>query len=121
MKKLNLMQKVTFLSQLLSPVFFNNPLPAHYPSYLLPRLIGDTGTPQLCLRDVDIDLTRIGKLSLSRSPSNSIAVCSISSCDAVIPLAGSIDPTSPFRFIVKLSPTEGSEESPVPVIQLGSN
>lgn len=38
-------------------------------SYLLPRSIGDTGTPQLCLRDVDMDLTNVGKLSVSESSS----------------------------------------------------
>lgn len=83
--------------------------------------MGDTGTPQLCLRDVDMDLTRIGKLSLSISPSNSIVSGSCTPSDAVIPFAVSIDPNSPFRFIVKLSSTAGSRESPLSMIQLGSN
>lgn len=68
-----------------------------------------------------MDLTRIGKLSLSISPSKSIVVCSGTPSDAVIPFAVSIDPNSPFRFIVKLSPTAGSKESPLSITQLGSN
>lgn len=38
-----------------------------FPSYLLPRPSGFSGTSELCLREVDIDLTRIGKLSLFKS------------------------------------------------------
>lgn len=75
---------------------------------------------QLCLRDVDMDLTRIGKLSRSGSPSKSIVACSFTSSDPVIPFAVSIDPNSPFRLIVKLSPTAGPEESPLSMIQPGN-
>lgn len=38
-----------------------------FPFYLLPRPSGFSGMSELCLREVDIDLTRMGKLSLSKS------------------------------------------------------
>jgi len=93
----------------------------HLSSYLLPRWTGDTGTAQLCLRDVDMDLTRIGKLSRSGSPSNSIASCSFTSSESVFSFAVSIDPNSPFRLIVKLSPTAGPEQSLLSMMQPGNN
>lgn len=70
--------------------------------------MGDKGTPKLCLRDVDMDLTSIGKLSMSGSPSKSIVGFSFTSSD---PFDGSIVSKSPFRVIVTLSPAAGSEES----------
>lgn len=85
--------------------------------YLLPRLIGDTGTPQLCLRDVDMDLTRIGKLSRSGSPSVLIVDSFPLSPDFIVSFSVSIDPKSPFRLILKLSPTSDPEVFPLSTMQ----
>ncbi len=90
-------------------------------SYLLPRLMGDTGTPQLCLRDVDMDLTRIGKLSRSSSPSKSMLDCSLTVSDPVTALVVSIVSSSPFRLIVKLRPAAGPEGSPLLMMQPDEN
>lgn len=81
--------------------------------------MGDTGTPKLCLRDVDMDLTRIGKLSSSGS--KSIVVGAFTPSDPVLPFAVSPDPNSPLRLIVTLSPTAGPEESPLSMTQPGSS
>jgi len=97
---------------------FNHRTVSVHFSYLLPELMGDRGTPQLCLRDVDMDLTRIGKLSRSGSPPKSIVGWSSAPC-AVIGFAVSIDRSSPFRSIVKLRSSE--VESPLSLTQPASN
>lgn len=82
-------------------------------SYLLPELRGDRGTPQLCLRDVDMDLTKIGKLSMSGSPSNSILPWSFTSSSSSTAFTVSKDSSSPFRLTVQLRlSAEAAKSSP---------
>lgn len=83
--------------------------------------MGDTGVPQLCLREVDMDLTRIGKLSMSGSPSNSIAGGCSTSSDSVLSLGVSMVFSSPFTLTLKLSPSAEPEESLLSMIQPGAN